>query len=195
MAQNRGPPRGDRNPIEWKRSSPASDQQCRGICPPGHQFRSRRSPRHDLRLQRLHQGRDAGTTAQGGVQVRRGDHRQGRQAGPRRRRLGRGGHERLGHGEGRHPLRPRLLPDDRPDRREARQLLGARLRRASARRVRRQDPHPGRARCLQLPVGWAAQHLRGTRLHRLGRHQPGLRPGEPEWQHPVHPDGVRLDDR
>ena len=64
-----------------------------------------------------------------------------------------------------------------------------------ARRVRRQDPDPGRARRVQLPLGRPAQHLRGARLHRLGRHQPGLHPGEPERQHAVHPDGVRLDDR
>ena len=68
-------------------------------------------------------------------------------------------------------------------------------RRRGARRVRRQDPDPGRARRVELPERRPAQHLRGPRLHRLGRHQPGLRPGEPERQHAVHPDGVRLDDR
>ena len=66
---------------------------------------------------------------------------------------------------------------------------------ARDRRVRRQDPDPGRARRLQLPQSAAPQHLRGPRLHRLGRHQPGLHPGEPERQHAVHPDGLRLDDR
>jgi len=45
------------------------------------------------------------------------------------------------------------------------------------------------------PVGRSAQHFRGARLHRLGRHQPGLHPGEPERQHTVHPDGLRFDDR
>ena len=68
-------------------------------------------------------------------------------------------------------------------------------RRADARRIRRQDADPGRARRVQLPVRRAAQHLRSARLHRLGRHQPGLHSGEPERQHAVHPDGVRLDDR
>ena len=53
----------------------------------------------------------------------------------------------------------------------------------------------GEPDALQLPVGRSAQHVRGARLHRLGRHQPGLHPGEPERQHAVHPDGVRLDDR
>ena len=33
---------------------------------------------------------------------------------------------------------------------------------------------PGRAGRLQLPVRRAPGHLRGPRLHRLGRHQPGL---------------------
>ena len=69
------------------------------------------------------------------------------------------------------------------------------VRRADAGRVRWQDPDPGRARRVQLPVGRPAQHLRGPRLHRLGRHQPGVHPGEPERQHAVHPDGVRVDDR
>ena len=69
------------------------------------------------------------------------------------------------------------------------------VRRPDAGRVRGQDPDPGRARRVQLPLGRPAQHLRGPRLHRLGRHQPGVHPGEPERQHAVHPDGVRLDDR
>ncbi|BDB42715.1 hypothetical protein IWGMT90018_31610 [Mycobacterium kiyosense] len=43
----------------------------------------------------------------------------------------------------RHPLRARVLPDDRPDGREARQFPRARLRRADAGGVRRQDPDPG----------------------------------------------------
>ena len=46
-----------------------------------------------------------------------------------------------------------------------------------------------------FPSRRAAQHVRGPRLHRLGRHQPGVHPGEPERQHAVHPDGVRVDDR
>ena len=51
---------------------------------------------------------------------------QGRQARPGRRRRRRRGDEGLGDGEGRHALRPRLLPADRPHRREARQLPRAR---------------------------------------------------------------------
>ena len=54
---------------------------------------------------------------------------------------------------------------------------------------------PGRARRVELPERRPAQHVRGPRLHRLGRHQPGVHPGEPERQHAVHPDGVRVVDR
>ena len=120
---------------------------------------------------------------------------QWREARPGRRRRRRLRDEGLGAGEGRHALRARLLPAHRPDRREARQLPRARRRRLGARRVRRQDPHPGRAGRVELPQRRPAQHVRGPRLHRLGRHQPGVHPGEPERQHAVHPDGVRVDDR
>ena len=105
------------------------------------------------------------------------------------------GHEGLGDGEGRDPLRPRLLPPHRPHRREARQLPRARRRRLVDRRVRRQDADPGRARRVELPQRRPARHVRGPRLHRLGRHQPGVHPREPQRQHAVHPDRVRLDDR
>ncbi len=58
-----------------------------------------------------------------------------------------------------------------------------------------QDADPGRAGCVELSERRPAQHLRGPRLHRLGRHQPGLHPREPERQHPLHPDGLHLHDR
>ena len=54
---------------------------------------------------------------------------------------------------------------------------------------------PGRAGRVELPQRRAAQHVRGPRLHRLGRDQPGLRAGEPQRQHAVHPDRLRVDDR
>ena len=100
--------------------------------------------------------------------------------GGRRRRVG---DEGLGAGEGRDALRARVLPADRLHRREARQLLRADRRRHRDGRVRRQDADPGRARRVQLPQRRTAQHLRGPRLHRLGRHQPRLHPGEPQRQH------------
>ena len=88
-----------------------------------------------------------------------------------------------------------FYPSDPPHRREARQLLRARRRRFRHRRVPGQDADPGRARRLELPQRRAPGHLRGPGLHRLGRHQPGLHPREPERQHAVHPHRVRLDDR
>ena len=54
---------------------------------------------------------------------------------------------------------------------------------------------PGRARRLELPERRHPRHLRGPRLHRLGRHQPGLHPREPERHHALHPDRVRVVDR
>ena len=46
-----------------------------------------------------------------------------------------------------------------------------------------------------FPNGGLRSHVRGPRLHRLGRHQPRVHPGKPERQHPLHPDRLRLDDR
>ena len=47
----------------------------------------------------------------------------------------------------------------------------------------------------QLPERRPAQHLRGARLHRLGRDEPGVRAGEPQRQHALHPHRLHLDDR
>ena len=123
---------GKRNSIERKCGAAAGDQQRRGVRASGHQLRPGRGAGRDLRLQRLHHGRDAAAAAEVGVQVGRRDHREGRQARPGGRRRRRLGDEGLGAVEGRHALRARLLPDDRPDRREARQLPRAGL--ATARR-------------------------------------------------------------
>ena len=49
-----------------------------------------------------------------------------------------------------------FYPADRTHRGEARQLLRAGRRRLGDRRVRRQDPHPGRARRVELPERRAA---------------------------------------
>ena len=170
-------------------------EAVRGYEAPASIFTPRRGARGDLRRERVHQGGHAEAPAQAGVQIADGDHRALQAARPHRGRRGRRRHEGLGHGEGRHPLRPRLLPAHAPHRREARQLLRARRRRQRHRRVPGQDPDPGRARRLQLPQRRPPGHLRGPRLHRLGRHQPRLHPGEPQRQHAVHPHGVRLDDR
>ena len=114
---------------------------------------------------------------------------------PDRRRRRRRRDEGLGDREGRDPLRARLLSAHRPHRREARQLPRARRRRRVDRRVRGQDAHPGRARRVELPQRRPARDVRGAWLHGVGRHEPGVHPREPEREHAVHPDGVRLVDR
>ncbi len=119
----------------------------------------------------------------------------GAPARPGDRRLRGLGHAGLGPGERRVALRPRLLPADRSDGGEARLLPGAGRERQLAGPVHRQDPDAGRAGRLELPQRRHPQHLRGSRLHRLGRDQPGVHPGEPEREHPVHPHGVHLLDR
>jgi hypothetical protein len=146
--------------------------------------------------ERVHEVGDEGAPAQGRLLVA-GRHDRTRRA-PRRHRSRhrRVGHEGLGDREGRHRTTPTsstpspgltaekhdsfLEPDGRP---------------ARHRRVRRQDPAPGRARRVELPQRRPARHLRGPRLHRVGRHQPRLHPREPERQHAVHPHRVRLVDR
>ena len=86
--------------------------------------------------------------AQAGVQVGDGHHRALKPLDPTVADVVAVGHEGLGDGEGRHPLRPRLLPADRADRREARQLPRARRRRlvrspsSPARRSPRASPTP-----------------------------------------------------
>ncbi len=72
--------------------------------------------------------------------------------------------------------------------REARQLPGAQPRRHRHYQVYGQEPHPGRARCLELPQRRPACHLRGPWLHRSGSHQPRLYQG----RCPVHPHGFLL---
>ena len=59
---------------------------------------------------------------------------------------------------------------DRLHCREARLVPDAHGRRRDDRRVLRQDARPGRARRVVLPVGRHPRHVRGARLHRVGRH-------------------------
>ena len=68
------------------------------------------------------------------------------------------------------------------------ELPRAQPRRHRHHQVYGQEPHPGRARCLQLPQRRPACHLRGPWLHRLGSHQPRLYQG----RCPVHPHGFLL---
>ena len=180
---------------ECKSGSSAGDQGRRGLRAADAHVRRRRGSRPDLGRERLQPVGHAATAPEVGLQVADRHHRTLRTDRPGRRRRGRRGHEGLGDGEGLHPLRPRLLPADRPDRREARQLLRAGRRWSVAGRIRRQDPDPGRVGRLQLPQRRPAQHLRGPRLHRLGSDQPGLHPGQPQRQDALHPDHLRLDVR
>ena len=178
---------------ERKHGAPARDR--RGVEVPARRRPVRaRAAGKGVRAQRLHQDRDAGPAAEVGVHLGARDDRALGAARPDGRRRRGVGHEGLGAREGRDALRARLLPAHRPHRREARQLPRARRQRRSARRVRGQDPRAGRARRVELPQRRPARDVRGPRLHRVGRHQPGVHPREPERQHAVHPDGVRLVD-
>ena len=69
---------------------------------------------------------------------------------------------------------------------------GQRRRRLQLLRLR---PGAGRAGRLELPVRRPARHVRGPRLHRLGRHQPRLPHARRQQRHALHPHGVRLVDR
>ncbi len=93
------------------------------------------------------------------------------------------------------PLHPLVPAAHRPDRREARLARRAGRQRRSGLQLLRLRAGPGRARRLQLPLRRPPGHLRGPRLHRLGRHQPGLPHARREQRHPLHPDGVRVLDR
>ena len=86
---------------------------------------------------------DEGAAAQAGFQVVDEDDRDRIAPRPGDRGYGRGGDEGLGDLQRRHPLFARVLSADRVHRREARQLPVARRRRRRARRVLRQDAHPG----------------------------------------------------
>ena len=46
--------------------------------------------------------------------------------------------------------------------------------RQGGRRVLRQGAGQGRARCIELPVGRHALHVRGARIHGVGSHQPAV---------------------
>ena len=65
-------------------------------------------------------------------------------------------------------------------------------RRPDDRRVLGQEPAPGRAGRVVVPVGRHPRHLRGPRLHRVGRDLADLPPGRAERRHADDPDRVRL---
>ena len=110
-------------------------------------------------------------------------------------RRGRARDEGVGPGAGRHPLHAHVPAADRLHGREARLVLRPRRRRHLARRVLGQGADPGRAGRVLVPHRRRARHLRGPRLHRLGPHQPGVHPREPQRRAAVHPHRVRVVDR
>jgi hypothetical protein len=147
-----------------------------------------------LRNQRVRPDGDEGSAAEADLPVARSHHQQWSAARPVDRGRGRLGDEGLGDREGSDALRSRLLSAHRLHRRKARQLPLARRRWRRDRGVRREDPDPGRARCFELSERRHPRDLRGTRLHRLGRHEPRLHPRESERHDAMHPDGLRLVD-
>ena len=96
---------------------------------------------------------------------------------------------------GRHPLHAHVPAAHRPDGREARLVLRPRRRGHRARGVLGQGADPGRAGRLLVPHRRRPRDLRGARLHRLGPHQPGVHPGEPQRGAALHPHRVRVVDR
>ena len=107
----------------------------------------------------------------------------------RRRRARREGMGDVPRGDALHPL---VRADDGLDRGEARLVPEPDRRRAHDRRVLGQEPDPGRARRVVVPVGRHPGNVRGPRLHRLGRDLADLPPGRAERRHPDDPDGLRL---
>ena len=137
----------------------------------------------------------AGASAEADLQVADGDHRAGEAARSDGCRCGGRGDEGLGDGEGCDPLRARLLPADRPHRREARQLPRAGGDGSSIAEFSGKTLIQGEPDASSFPNGGLRDHVRSARLHGLGRDQPRIHPREPERQHALHPDRVRVDDR
>ena len=162
--------------------------------PPGRQdpgLPQGRRRRH-LRQLRLRRGGPAPVPGQADLPQAAADDRRPRAVRSGDRRRGRPRREGVGAGPRRDPLHPLVRADDRLDRREARLVPDPDRRRPDDRRVLGQEPRPGRAGRELVPVGRPARHVRGARLHRLGRHQPDLPPGRDQRRHADDPDRVRL---
>ena len=91
-----------------------------------------------------------------------------------RRRPGRHGAEGLGARARRHALHALVPAAHRHHRGKARQLPQPERRRQGSGRVPRQGADQGRARCVELPVGRHAQHVRSARLHGVGPDEPAV---------------------
>ena len=111
-------------------------------------------------------------------------------SGHRRRRRAR--REGVGARARRDPLHPLVRADDRLHRREARLVPEPDRRRPHDRRVLRPDADPGRAGRVVVPVGRHPRHVRGPRLHRVGRDVADLPPGRAQRRHDDHPDRLHL---
>ena len=140
------PPAGHRR--HRRRQVPAQPRQLQGNAHQG-----------PVRRQRLQRGGPAPAAAQAGLQGAAEDDQAGAAARPGHRRRRRHRHEGLGHREGRDALHALVPADDRPDRREARQL--PRRRPATAR------PSPSSAarnwsRASPTPASFPSGGLRAT---------------------------------
>ena len=144
---------------------------------------------------RLQRQGPAGPPAETGLQgaARHHDRRQGARCLDRRR--GRIGVERLGGRKRRVALHALVPAADRHHRRKARRLLRPDRRRPRARGVQRQGAGARRARCVELPVGRHAQHLRSARLHGVGPDQPAVAARQQQQRHAGDSDRVRQLDR
>ena len=103
--------------------------------------------------------------------------------------------EGLGHRARRHPLHALVPAADRHHGGEARLVSLAGHRRQGGLRVLGQRAGQGRARCVELPVGRHALHLRSARLHGVGSDQPAVAAEERQRDDARHSDGVRQLDR
>jgi len=110
----------------------------------------------------------------------------------RRRREGDEGMGDRARGDALHALVPAA---HRHHRRETRLVSQSHERRQSRGRVFRQGADQGRARCVELPVGRHALHVRSARLHGVGSDQLAVAALQRRRGDARHPDGVRQLDR
>ncbi len=161
----------------------------------GRQTKTAGSGERRVRLARVQRSGAAGPAAQGRVPLA-AQHDHARRAarcvhGRRRRQRAEG----LGHRTGGVALHALVPADDRHHRREARLVLRAGPKRRRRGGIQRQGTGQGRARCVELPVGRHAQHVRSARLHGVGPDQPAVAAAERQQRDARDPDGVCQLDR
>ena len=148
--------------------------------------------RGDLRPVRVPRGRPAPVPRQADLQGAPPHHRRPRALRSRHRRRGRARRQGVGDRARRDPLHALVRADDRLHGREARLVPEPDRRRPHDRRVLGPDADPGRAGRVVVPVGRHPRHLRGPRLHRVGRHVADLPAGRAQRRDDDDPDRVRL---